>query len=185
MKKKLLALFFLMTMFFACKKPPFQESDPWTCPTNFDMVHWEQFAGLGDWQFSIYGHDGDIGIPTGGAPVFNIRTHCGWNYFDHHDGGYNDIYQVIPADTSMRFTWENNLLHQIELFPKWQGCTEHGAKMGDTLNDFLQKQPGFSVTVDSTIYRYTDNVKVIVTAEFTDKHPNVGRLKKIHLISLL
>jgi hypothetical protein len=185
-KIKLVTLVVFLSMFIACiDDPPPPPTPIGECPDATNTVYWASNPRLGTWwRLGSSGEDGDNGIPTGGAIARNLKTDCGWIIYDNHAGGYGDTYQVIPADTSMRFIWAYNKFHEIELFPKWVGSTEHGAKMGDTLSVFLQKEPGFFITGDSAVYIYT-NVVVTVNAEFTDKNPAVGKLKKLHLISLL
>ncbi|MEI8092291.1 MAG: hypothetical protein WCG98_09260 [bacterium] len=182
MKKFFLFLAIVISL-CSCKHDDPPKPKPFgDCPTNTTNVYWEAFIGLQDWQFLAYGHDGDIGIPTGGAVATNICTDCLWSIYDGHDGGYNDYYQVIPSDTAMRFTWKNNLLCCIELFPKWHGPTERGVRMGDGLDFFLTKYPPpyFNPMVDSTTY-VSHQTGVDVVAEFTSKIPTIGKLKKLQL----
>ncbi len=173
----------LVSILSSCDKTP-KEEPIGTCPCNTDILYWRDHAGYGMWRCGYTYIDGNIGIATGGAVAMNILSDCPWKIYGDNAGGVGHIYQVIPADTSIRFTWENNSLHQIEVFYNWNGHTENGSQINETIEHFLQRESGFSVTADSMVYVYK-NSTVSITAEFTDKIITVGKLRKLHLHSLL
>ena len=179
---RLLLFVSFLSILYSCEKTP-KEEPIGTCPCTTDILYWRNHLGYGMWRCGYTYIDGNIGIGTGGAVAMNILSDCPWKIYGDNAGGTGHIYQVIPADTSIRFTWENNSLHQIEVFSNWKGHTENGSQMNITINNFLQLESGFSVTSDSTIYVYTTST-VSITAEFTDKSITTGRLKKLHLHSL-
>ncbi len=140
--KNLLCALLLLSLLFACK-PESEEYHPYlgTCPKINDMVSWENNAGYGEWQFARSGFDGDIGIPTGGATAMNIRTDCGWQYYLNETGGVGNVYGVYAFDTAVIFRWANGSLHQIIVSHKWQGKTERGTMMGDSLSQIQSLYP--------------------------------------------
>jgi len=179
--KTLFLMATLVVLLSTCKKNSPNQDPYGTCPCATDEFYFRDHLGFGMWRCGYTGADGDIGIATGGAVTRNIISNCPWQFYsnDTH-GGTGHIYQVITADTSVRFTWENTSLHQIEVFKNWKGSTENGSSIGNTVTQFLQKESGFVVTADSTVYTYTTST-VIVTASFTNKNPTVGKLMELHL----
>ncbi|MEI6773578.1 MAG: hypothetical protein WCL18_01835 [bacterium] len=172
------SLMLLLSILCACKKDSPKDNFIGTCPCNTDVIYWRDHLGYGTWRCGYTYIDGNICIATGGAVAINIRSDCAWKFYGDNIGGTGNIYQVIPADTSIRFTWEYNALDRIEVFSHWKGNTERGSSMGKTIAQFLQIEPGFSVTSDSTVYVYTTSA-VSVTAEFTTTTVTVGKLKKL------
>ena len=178
-----LLLVFFVSMLYSCEKEP-KEEPIGTCPCNTDILYWRNHLGYGMWRCGYTYIDGNIGIATGGAVAMNILSDCPWKIYGDNAGGVGHIYQVIPADTSIRFTWESNSLLQIEVFYNWNGHTENGSYMKCTIEQFLKSEPGFLVGSDSTEYVYITST-VSITAQFTNKSITVGKLKKLHLHSLL
>jgi len=140
--KNLLCALVLVSLFFACKvDPPSIDPPVGTCPKITDKINWESYPGYGAWQFAVSGFDGNIGIPTGGATAINIRTDCGWQYYGNETGGTGHTYGVYAWDTAVIFRWAYGKLHQIILSSKWQGTTERGTKMGDSLQQIQALYP--------------------------------------------
>ena len=171
----------IVVLFSTCKKDSPKQEPYGTCPCSTDVFYFRDHLGFGMWRCGYTNIDGNMGIATGGAIAMNIINDCPWQYYnDDTHGGAGHTYQVITSDTSVRFTWEANSLHQIEVFSNWLGTTENGSSMGCPITSFLQTEPGFSVAADSTMYVYNTSA-VSVTATFTDKNPAVGMLKELSL----
>ena len=142
--KNLLCALLLLSLFFACKEDPIEtphmEPEDY-CPKINDTVFWDNHPGFGYWRLASNGFDGDIGIPTGGASPINLRTTCGWHYYLNETGGTGHVYGVYGLDTAALFRWANGNLHEIILSHNWQGITERGTKMGDSLSQIQAFYP--------------------------------------------
>jgi len=150
-----------------------------TCPGVDSPIYWEPYhLAYGDWPLGFSSNDGDFGIPTGGASVINLRTHCQWQYYGTETGGTGNTYAVYAFDTAVIFRWANHNFYQFVVSSKWKGIATGGVIMGDKLSTFLQKCPGFQINIDSTFYRLNLN-NGMVLAWFTDRKPEVGKLYKL------
>ena len=176
MKTKIFILIVFLII-IACEKEG--KNTPFgTCPKANDPISWENNLKYGSWQVGMSGFDGNYGIPTGGATVINLHSTCNCPFYGKEIGGTGNTYAVFLPDTATIFRWANGRFYEFIVSEKWQGTTEKGIKMGDLLSDFLVKYPYFHpVSYDLTMYVNAE--PVYVTAWFTDKNPQIGKLKKI------
>lgn len=160
MKTKHLLVFLLLLGFFsACKKDKEETPPKTTCPeitTNLDIPQ----GALGDWKLLFEGNDG---MSKDGI---SLRYSCSWFINGLEDGGVGNTFALRNADTSLVMRWANNRLSEFELLPGWQGVTEKGIALGDSLGKVQAAYPALQV-----ISPYTDRYgfttgNIEVTMEF-------------------
>ena len=161
MKQKTLllaALVFLgvCVIMTSCKK-----DDPPAQPTAKDCPDVTSNASLtaGTIGLWVIGHEGDNGKSNYG----NSLTDCGWTTYGTETGGVNNTYALQKLNASNVLSevmrWEYSTFWEFELHTGWQGATEKGLHMGDSVYKF---QAAYGTTNFHPQGAYIDRYELVV-----------------------
>lgn len=107
------------------------------CPNADDTAGSNYYGGL---------HFGNGGDDSAGN---SLVTYCGWAIYNGHHGGYGDTLEVSAFGeygTGVVLTWAYNDFRSIYLQVGWEGKTDRGIGIGDSLEAFVTAYPEAEVT---------------------------------------
>lgn len=111
------------------------------CPDQGDDLTW---ASYGDWELGSEGRD---------STARGIVDDCDWHVEGGHNGGIGGTLQVADSGEDVIFVWAYNDFSAFVVRDKWSGETEHGARLGDSISEFLEAHPNFSRLSSQTYAR--------------------------------
>lgn len=119
--------------------------DDFQCPNRDDEISWRMYGG---WKLQDEGND---------SIAKKLRNECGWEVWNEHEGGYGDTYQVSKFGGGLIFIWAWNNFSGFIASKGWEGKTEEGIKLGDSIGTFLDTYPYFSECSSCDNGYYYDN----------------------------
>jgi len=145
----LLAVLFLLII--GCGK-----DNDFNCPSCDENITWNSY---GDFEFEESGDDS-----TG----WKLESKCGWSVYNGHQGGYGDTLELSSCgNNGVIFVWAYQTFHAFRVSEGWNGKTDKGIGIGDSLNVFLANYPDFLQTGD---YEYTLSQNgILVEAKFNEQ----------------
>lgn len=123
------------------------------CPRCDAQVTWNAY---GDFVFAEVGND---------ATARQLVSQCGWTVQGGHNGGVGDTLQVTSCGAQgVVFVWAFNSFHAFKLAKGWEGSTEKGIRIGDSVAALLAAYPNFK-RVSAVSYLLSED-KAEVEAHF-------------------
>jgi exo-beta-1,3-glucanase (GH17 family) len=71
---------------------------------------------------------------------FPVRS-CGFGYHEGHAGGSGDTLELLGCDDSVYFFWAFSQLQEVAVRQGWQGRTDQGLRIGDSVETLLRLYP--------------------------------------------
>jgi hypothetical protein len=131
--------------------------DGFSCPACDDNV---TINSYGTFEFEKEGDD---------STARRIVSECGWHVQGGHNGGIGNTLQVASCgNEGVIFVWAFNDFHAFRVAAGWEGQTEQGTRIGDTLETFLVANSNFTQASPSSYVLQDDDGTIRVRANFTD-----------------
>ena len=113
------------------------------------QVTWNAYS---DFVFGEVGND---------ATARKLVSQCGWTVQGGHNGGVGDTLQVTSGGAEgVVFVWAFNSFHAFKLAKGWEGSTERGVRIGDSVAALLAAYPNFKRVSAGSYLLSEDNVEV-------------------------
>ena len=107
----------------------------------------------------VLGAEGNDGYTSDGTSLLSN----GWSYYNGETGGVNHTFALQKLNSASALAivarWAYNGFHEFELHPGWQGATEKGLHMGDSVYKF---QAAYGTTNFHPEGAYIDRFDLII-----------------------
>ncbi len=121
-------------------------------------------------------------LPLTTEDIRDLANCRDFDIYDHHYGGYGDTLEMRSINNGTHLLWSYNQLGHIFLGPEWEGITDKGIKMGDSLSKFISRYPNTTECPEGSSYDYqgghrrwySENDSAVLIGEFNENKRLIG-----------